>query len=242
MRIVFYGTSHGVPEPHRRCSSYILETGGCYYLIDMGADVTQELRRRGIAMEKVKLAICSHPHGDHTDGVIRFADLVNWYFKKADPLILLPDERLVAPLKTWISLSDNGRPPREGLRIGVFGAGTAYEDEQLRLTAIPTQHCVNSYAFLIEAEGHRVLFTGDLKHPAADFPQAAFETPLDLLVCELAHFSPDDCEPVFCKTKAKRILHSHIYDGRWAAALQAQMEKAHPYEYGAAFDGLELTL
>ncbi len=242
MKIIFYGTSHGVPEPHRRCSSYILEIRGSRYLIDMGTNVIEELRRRGIPIETVRLAICTHPHGDHTDGIIQFADLVNWYFKKADPEILLPDERLPAALKTWLTLNDNGKPPREDLRIGAFGAGVAYEDENLRLTAIPTQHCVNSYAFLIEAEGKRLLFTGDLRHPTADFPQVAFETELDLLVCELAHFSPDDCIPVFDKTKAKRILHSHIHENRWAAALFGQINKPHPYEYGAAFDGLELEL
>ncbi|MBQ6117969.1 MAG: MBL fold metallo-hydrolase [Clostridia bacterium] len=242
MRIIFHGTSHGVPEPHRRCSSYILEVAGAYYLIDLGTSVTEELRRRGIPMEAVRLAICTHPHGDHTDGVIQFADLLNWYFKQADPLILLPDERLLDPLKTWLTVNDNGKPPREDLRVGVFGAGVAYEDDRLRLTAIPTRHCVHSYAFLIEAEGKRVLFTGDLRHPSVDFPQAAFETELDLLVCELAHFSPADCVPVLDKTKAKRVLHSHINDDRWAAALQEQKNTPHPYEYGAAFDGLELEI
>ena len=51
------------------------------------------------------------------------------------------------------------------------------------------------------------------------------ETELDLIVCELAHFSPDDCVPVFDKTKAKRILHSHIFDDRWAAALSRQKKQ-----------------
>ena len=242
MRIIFHGTSHGVPEPHRRCSSYLLEIGGCYYLIDMGTNAVEALRRRGIPIEAVRLAICTHPHGDHTDGIISFADLVNWYFRKADPAILLPDERLIGPLKAWLTAVDDGKPPREDLRIGVFGAGVAYEDEHLRLTAIPTQHCVNSYAFLIEAEGKRLLFTGDLRHPTADFPQVAFETELDLIVCELAHFSPADCIPVFDRTKAKRILHSHVNDNRWAAELFRQKNEPHPYEYGAAFDGLELEL
>ena len=157
-------------------------------------------------------------------------------------MILLPDERLLSPLKAWLTATTNGISPREGLRLGAFGAGVAYEDENLRLTAIPTQHCESSYAFLIEAEGKRLLFTGDLKHPSADFPAVAFETALDLIVCELAHFSPDDCIPVFDKTKAKRILHSHINDDRWAAALFRQEHEPHPYAYGAAFDGLEIEL
>ena len=242
MRIIFHGTSHGVPEAHRRCSSYMLAVGGCWYLIDMGTNVIEELRRRGIPIEAVRLAICTHPHGDHTDGIIPFADLVNWYFQQADPAILLPDERLLEPLKTWLTINDNGKPPRESLRIGTFGAGVAYADENLKLTAIPTQHCVHSYAFLIEAEGKRLLFTGDLRHPSADFPQIAFETELDLIVCELAHFSPDDCIPVFDKTKAKKILHSHINENRWMAAFYRRQSEPHPYGYGAAFDGLELEL
>lgn len=242
MRIIFNGTSHGVPEHHRRCASYILAVGGSYYLIDMGTQTIEELRRRGVPIEAVRLAICTHPHGDHTNGIVSFTDLVNWYFRKADPAVLLPDERLLAPLKTWLTVNNNGNPPREDLRIGVYGAGVAYEDEKLRLTAIPTQHCVNSFAFLIEAEGKRLLFTGDLKHPTADFPTVAFETELDLIVCELAHFSPDDCVPIFDKTKAKRIIHSHINDSRWGEALYRQLNEPHPYAYGAAFDGLELEL
>ena len=117
MKLIFIGTSHGVPEADRRCSSFILEVSGSWYLIDMGTQVVEDLRKRGIAVEDVRLAICSHPHGDHTDGLISFVDLVNWYFKTADPLILLPDSRLIPPLRAWIAATTNGHPPRDGLRI-----------------------------------------------------------------------------------------------------------------------------
>ena len=242
MRLIFIGTSNGVPEPHRRCSSCILETGGSYYIIDMGTRVIEDLRRRGIDIGAVRLAVCTHPHGDHTDGLISFADLLNWYYKDADPLILLPDGRLIPPLRAWLTATTNGEAPREDLRIEAFREGVAYEDENLRLTAIPTRHCENSYAFFVEGEGKKLLFTGDLCRPSVDFPQIAFETDLDLLVCEAAHFSPDDCIPYFDRTKAKRILHTHINDSRRAAALFAQMKAPHPYEYGAAFDGMEIEL
>ena len=230
-----------MPEAERRCSSCVLEVNGSYYLIDMGTQVVEDLRKRGIAMERIRLAICTHPHGDHTDGLISFVDLINWYFKTADPLILLPDGRLIPPLRAWLTAATDGKPPREDLRIGSFGEGTAYEDENLRLTAIRTAHCENSYAFFIEAEDKKMLFTGDLCRPSVDFPQMAFETELDLLVCETAHFSPDDCMPYFDKTKAKRILHTHINDQRWGGALARQTAAKHPFLYGAAFDGLELS-
>ena len=156
--------------------------------------------------------------------------------------ILLPDSRLIPPLLGWISATTEGRPLREGLRIDVFREGVAYEDENLRVTAIRTKHCENAYAFLIAAEGKKILLTGDLCRPSEDFPQIAFQTELDLLVCETAHFSPDDCIPFFDRTKAKRILHTHINDSRWADALSRQIAAAHPYTYGAAFDGMEVTI
>lgn len=242
MKLIFIGTSHGVPEADRRCSSFILEVSGSWYLIDMGTQVVEDLRKRGIAVEDVRLAICSHPHGDHTDGLISFVDLLNWYFKTADPLILLPDSRLIPPLCAWISATVEGKPLRGDLRIGSYREGVAYEDENLRVTAIRTQHCANSFALLFEAEGKKLLYTGDLCRPSVDFPQIAFETELDLLVCETAHFSPDDCIPVFDRTKAKRILHTHVNDGRWADALARQTQAPHAYEYGTAFDGMELTV
>lgn len=242
MKVIFIGTSHGVPEVDRRCSSCVIEVEGSYYLFDMGTQIVEDLRRRDIAVEDVRLAICSHPHGDHTDGLISFVDLVNWYFKTADPLVLLPDSRMIPPLRAWISATMEGGPLREDLRIASFCEGVAYKDDKLQVTAIRTKHCEYSYAFLIEAEGKKVLLTGDLCRPSVDFPQIAFETELDLLVCEAAHFSPDDCVPFFDRTKAKRVLHTHVYDKRWADALSRQLAAEHAYDYGVAFDGMELTV
>ena len=242
MKLTFIGTSHGVPEAHRRCSCCILESGGSRYIIDMGTQVIEDLRRMEIDVASVRLAACTHPHGDHTSGLFSFADLVNWYFKDAKPQILLSDAGLTALLRTWITVSNNGKQPREGLRIETYAGGLIYADENLRLTAIPTRHCANSYALLAEADGKKVLFTGDLRHPSVDFPAVAFETELDLIVCELAHFSPDDCVPVFDRTKAKRVLHNHINDGRWREALDRQLAQPHPYQYGEARDGLTLTI
>ena len=49
MRITFIGTSHGVPEPERRCSCTMIETQGRYYFIDMGTQAIEDVIKRGIA-------------------------------------------------------------------------------------------------------------------------------------------------------------------------------------------------
>lgn len=35
MKITFIGSSHGVPEPHRKCSCIMIEIGEQVYFIDM---------------------------------------------------------------------------------------------------------------------------------------------------------------------------------------------------------------
>ncbi|MBO6052876.1 MAG: MBL fold metallo-hydrolase [Clostridia bacterium] len=240
MRLTFIGTSHGVPEPHRRCSSYLLEVNGAYYIIDMGTQTVEDLRRLGVSIDDVRLVICTHPHGDHTNGLISFVDLVNWYFKSAAPTVLVPDEAMIPPMKAWIEVTGSGSL-REGIALGTVREGVTYEDENIQITAVRNQHCKNAFSFFVEAEGKRVLFTGDLRHPTVDFPAPAFDLACDLILCELAHFSADDCIPVFDKTKAKKILHTHI-SPRWHESLARQMAAKHPYAYGAVQDGMELIL
>ena len=242
MKLIFIGTSHGVPETNRRCSSCFLEVNEDYYIIDMGSHIVEDLQNRGISMDQVRLAICSHPHGDHTNGLISFVDLLNWYFKTADPLILIPDGRLLPPLRAWVIASTEGKPLRDGLRIETFSEGVAYQDDNLRITAIRTKHCEYSYAFLIEAENKSILFTNDLSRTLVDFPQIPSGKKLDLLICEGAHFSPEDGIAFFDESKANRVLFNHVNDKRWGGVLSRLMDEPHPYELGVAFDGLEVDL
>ena len=54
MNLCFLGTGHGVPEPHKKCSSTLFEVNGAYYLIDAGCDIAYELAEKGIPFDKVR--------------------------------------------------------------------------------------------------------------------------------------------------------------------------------------------
>ena len=58
MRITFFGTSHGVPEAHRRCSSALITLGSGEnarrYIIDMGLNAIDEMRTRNLPVDSVK--------------------------------------------------------------------------------------------------------------------------------------------------------------------------------------------
>ncbi len=241
MKLTFIGTSHGVPEHDRRCACQMLEINGKYYFIDMGTMAMEDLRRRGISFDDVKLIACTHRHGDHTDGVIGYVDLASWYFKTAPTTVLLPDQALIDAIRMWLDATDsNGGEFSDALDVRVYGDGVIYEDENVKITAYPTMHCENSHAFLVEAEGKKILFTGDYKGPDRDFPDMT-GIPLDLIVSESAHFSQDKAVELFDTLDVKRVLINHVAPGNHET-LARLVRQPHPYQYGVSFDGLEINL
>lgn len=240
MRIVFLGTSHGVPEAHQRCSCTMLEIGDRRYFIDMGTQAIEDLRRRNISVDSVKGVFITHMHGDHTDGLISFVDLINWYFKTADPVIQFPEEGAIDALWGWIAANGSGR--RE-LKMGVVKEGVTYEDEGIKVTAFRTQHCRTSYSYLVEAEGKRVLFTGDLsgKGPETDFPRQVLEEDTDLVICEAAHFPATAYQNIFREGKVKKVCYNHY--APWNLPhIQTMMKEMAPMPVLMANDGMEITL
>lgn len=238
MKITFLGSSHGVPEAHRRCACTMIEISGRYYLVDMGIHVIEELRTRGIPVEAVQGVFLTHMHGDHTNGLISFVDLLSWYFKAADPVICLPKMEAVPVIESWVTV--NGAPVRH-LRYQETAAGVVFDDGTLKVTAIPTQHCDRSYAYLLEAEGKKVLFTGDLKRPGVDFPAVIREEEIDLVICEAAHFPATEYLPVYTGSKVKRVCVNHYFP-RNIPSIQ-QLEKELPQlKITMVNDGAEVTV
>lgn len=241
MRIVFFGSSHGVPEPNRRCSCTLLEVGDNRYFIDMGTEPIPQLVTRRIPVDSVKGVFITHMHGDHTNGLISFLDLCTWYYKTPDPTIFLPEpvEDAVNAITAWIKCNEVGIAPYRFLPVN---EGVIYEDEAIRVTAYQTQHTKHSYAYLVEAEGKRVLFTGDLRRPKVDFPAAVLDSPLDLAICEGAHFTVTEYLPFFegC-SNLKRLCFTHYTDVRMGSILEVA-KALDPIPVSYATDGMEIVL
>ena len=243
MRIVFFGTSHGVPEANQSCSCILLEVGERRYFIDMGRDPNVPLKTRRIPFESVKAVFITHMHTDHTDGLIPFLGLCSWYYTKADPHIYLPDrvEETAAILSAW--MTNSGLPKMGDFSFSRIREGLFYEDEAIRITAYPTKHIAVSYAFLVEAEGKRVLFGGDLSHrPQEDFPKEVLQKPLDLAICESAHFAATEYLPIFkgCDN-LKKLCITH-YSDRFLASVLELTQALPEIPVLRANDGMEIVL
>ena len=219
MKITFLGTSHGVPERDRRCTSVLLETAGKHYLIDAGAPIADELTRAGVAFADVTAIFLTHLHGDHINGLVHFFDLSNWFYRDSDPWIYTPSLDIKTAWEAWQTMLTG--EPGKAFRFAEIVPGELYADEAIRVTAIPTRHHVvengsfrrQSYAFAVTeiATGKRVLFTGDLRHDMADMPEDAFTSGYDCIITEAAHGFLDLLAPKLAECRTEQLIVSHIY-------------------------------
>lgn len=248
MRILFLGSSHGAPEPNRRCSSILLEVGETHYFIDMGTQSIEQLATRGIRPESVKACFITHMHGDHTYGLISFIDLYSYRYKNANPEFYLPGntDRFVTATKEWLACLGVEMRPFPFVHVD---DGFVYQDENITLRAYRTMHIDQSFSYVLEAEGKRVYFSGDLGSPAimenpiSDMPLEEFDKGFDLAILELAHFSaPGKYYPLLKdRSNIKKVCITH-YSNRWLPTAFELIKMLPGQEIVLACDGLEFHL
>ncbi len=221
----------------------MITVGDAVYFMDMGTDVVTPLRTRHIPIQTVKAVFITHMHGDHTNGLIPFVDICSWYFRDAAPAIYLPELGPVEQLRGWLKC--NGTDLRKEITFAQVQEGTFYNDGTLQVTAFRTQHTGCSYAYLVEAEGKRVLFTGDLCHkgPQEDFPVSTAQNgnKLELAICETAHFDATAYAPVMKELTIDRVVINHYQPILLAGIFELEKMLA-PTPVELATDDMEIVL
>ncbi len=235
MKITFLGTADGVKRPGRRNTSTMIEVGERVYFIDMGTTVMADITDRGILTENVKAVFVTHMHGDHTSGLFEFIDLYNWYYA-GDPEIFLPDERAIGIIRDWNIMQEN----HCDAVLNTVATGTFYDDGVVKVTGIRTKHIPLAYAFIFEAEGKRILFSGDLGGDA-DKPEDFFHSKWDLAVIEGSHPDPMTFENMIRTTGTKQVYFNHIEPHR-EERIAMLADALAPIPVIATVDGMEVEL
>lgn len=241
MKITFLGSSHGVPSAERFCSCAMIEVGTSIYLIDAGVPVVDLLLRHGKNVCDLKAVFTTHRHSDHTNGLLALVDLCTWYYKTSSFDIFITDKVLEDTFCACVEAMDTA-VDRDRIHYFVAQSGVVYDNGEIKVTYIPTRHCepTPSYAVLVEAEGKRVLFTGDLSRrlEKGDFPTVATETHTDLVVCELAHFTLEQAEPYMRELKTERLCFNHVNPRNSFEMIDSVAKSGeYPYEITYAADG-----
>ncbi|MBQ2746239.1 MAG: ribonuclease Z [Clostridia bacterium] len=244
MRVIFLGTAHGLPEPNRKFSCIMIEVGENRYFVDMGCNAAEEMATRGVSFDSIKAIFITHMHSDHTSGLLPFVDLCNWYYKDANPKYYLPEplEKSVDAIANWITL--NGSVPIREHNFNAVREGVFYDDGVIKVTAYKTLHSDMSYAYLVEAEGKRLFFSGDLtnKGPEKDFPVEVLENEIDLAVLEAAHFPATAYLPIIRESNTiKKLLFTHYSPTFTKSAYEAK-EQLSNIDCDFAYDGTEVQI
>ncbi|MBQ7474802.1 MAG: ribonuclease Z [Clostridia bacterium] len=244
MKLTFLGTSHGLIEPERHCSSILLEVGDCAFLIDGGAPVGDILVRRGFPFERVKALFNTHFHDDHIFGCLHFLSLINWYYKSASVDVFIPE---AAGVNAVIGLLRAAEPFSEldRVRVREYGDGFSYDENGLSLRAIRTRHLSwagrPSYSFVAEAEGRKLFFSGDLSDDLSDLSDIVYRERFDLIVIESAHQPIETLLSALRGMNADRVTVNHICPQEEKLPRIASAAKDYPFELRSANDGDEIV-
>lgn len=244
MKLTFLGTAAGLPRKNAKCSSAMLEVGGKYYVFDTGATVVNKLVDMDKTIEDIKAVFITHCHADHLLGIIDLIRCVNIpkIFTRASIDYYLPENSVINAIDDYFNTLMGGIN-KELNRIHNFTEGLVYSDENVKVSAIATAHMRildrPSYAFAVECEGKRVLFSGDLSQHLKfdDFPKVAYTDQFDAIVCEGAHFDFETIAPVLKKCKTKTVYFNHMKQPNIPIVESENSSGDYPFQMVVVNDG-----
>ncbi len=242
MKLYTLGTSHGGTEVGRSCSGNLLEINGDYYLFDCGGDIERIMKDMDLPIGKIRTVFVSHMHGDHVTNLPAITKCFTCGYSGMDTTlrVYLPCADGLCALKSWIGVMGVS-PDHEKLIMDTYSEGEVYSDENVKITAIRTEHIANgkkpSFAFMVEScDGKRFLYTGDLNCDFHDYPQIVFEKDFDLVLSELVHFSVEKNLDTIVKSRTKKMVFTHLTP-RNIPIIERERDK-FPFELEIAEDGM----
>ncbi len=243
MKIYTLGTSHGATEYTRSCSVNLLEVGGAYYLFDCGGDAESKIKNLGIEPNEVRAIFISHMHVDHAASLPGMAKRYALHYNKTEAHadVFLPEASAIPVLMSWLEAMhfEKEHSHFEFFELKPVFRGVVYEDEHVRVTAIPTRHVQGgkfpSYAYAVEGEGKLFLYTGDLAPDFSDYPAVVYEKDFDAILSELVHFDVEKNLPDIKKSRTKKLIFTHL--GPRKIPLIEAAKDEFPYPVYIANDG-----
>ena len=179
-RIHFLGTCSGTePMPNMHHTSFLLECGGAFYWFDAGEGCAHTAHTTGLDVLKTRAVFISHPHIDHTGGLANLLSCMRKLIvreKRSLPNdnsldIFLECPEVLNAVKVIVLEGQADGNLRFTMREHGISDGTIFEDENIRVSALHNRHLGedgsngwHSFSFFIEADGRKIVYSGDLKN------------------------------------------------------------------------------
>jgi hypothetical protein len=223
-----FGVGDGFPCADRSHAAFLYRCGTSSILVDCGEPVDGSYQASGMSYDLFDSIFISHLHADHIGGFLMLMQGC-WLQGRRKALPVHVPAGAIRPLqnlleaallpKEWLQFRLGFRPltARKPVRVG-----------DLRVTPFPTshldmaraelqRHCragiFVSYCFLLESARLRIGHSADLGKPQDLDPLLA--KPLDLLVCEIAHFTPEEIFSYLRQRPVRRVVFVHLARDYW---------------------------
>jgi ribonuclease Z len=238
--VTCFGVGDGFPSAERFHSSYLYQFGKTTILLDCGECVTRSFKATGLSYDLIDRIFISHLHCDHIGGFFMFMQGLWLEQRQKELTVHLPADG-IEPIRQMLNAACifeelfgfrmNYEPLKarqpvklDGVRVTPFA--TKHLDDLRRAFRKKHPQAFAAYCFLLETDRLRIGHSGDLGRPGDLEP--LLQEPLDLLVCELAHFTPEDLFGYLSGRQIRRVVFVHLNRRYWdnlrkVRALAAKM-------------------
>lgn len=173
MQLTLLGTGCPQVDCDRYGPANLVRSGGRSFLVDCGSGVTQRLLGAGSNGAALDAVFLTHLHSDHVVDLFQLV-ISSWHQGRDRPQRVFGPkgtQRMVdAMLAMWKPeyeqrIAHEKRPSTRALEIDVveFDEGVLWEQDGVRIGAVAVRHqpVKFAYGFIFEAEGRRLVFSGD---------------------------------------------------------------------------------
>lgn len=222
-----YGVGDGWPCADRRHAAFLYRFGNTSLLVDAGEPVDASLRAHGVKPDTIDSILISHLHSDHIGGFFMLMQGF-WLEGRRKELPVFMPGGAIRPLREMLrTVFVFNELLNFRLKFLALKAGRTFSKHGVQIAAFPTTHLdgfrskfqkkydmdFSAFSFLFHHGGLRVGHSADLGKPEDLEP--LLEKPLDLLVCELAHFPPEEMFIYLRGRRIKRVVFIHLARDYW---------------------------
>lgn len=221
MRLTTLGTGTIALAADRVRAGHLVEAGSVRLLMDCGSGVTHRLARHGVDWMGITHLAITHFHEDHVADIptLMFAWRYGALPARSHPLVVLGPvgtrallERFAAAHGEWVLAPDFPLEVVEAEPGSRLALGT-----EVTIEAFKVPHTEESVAYSVEADGARVVYTGDT---AMDAALGTWAAGCDVLLCECSlpaemaiatHLTPEQCGELAAIAAPKHLVLTHFY-------------------------------